>query len=169
MIPGILNKTIDGIDIIKNKLKWDFDFVLRTTVATCIKIPELLKLLDELDSSKSYYIGNLQKLEWIDIGCGIVDKTYWGTWYTGGGFTIFSADIANKMIINRDKFVYNIVDDLSIGYFISGLKNIHYENWSGLVEYYGRWNSDKIVFCNNTNKSKRETDVINHAIITNNL
>ncbi len=86
MIPGILNKTIDAIDIVKNKLKWKFDFVLRTTVATCVKINELLKLLDNLDNSKSYYIGNLQKLEWIDVGCGIVDNTYWGTWYTGGGF-----------------------------------------------------------------------------------
>ncbi len=73
------------------------------------------------------------------------------------------------MINNRDRFVYNIVDDLSIGHFIAGLNAVEYVNWSSLAEYYGQWNPNKIVFFNNTNKVQRDVDVLNHRIITNNI
>lgn len=169
MIPGILNKTIDAIDIINNKLKWEYDFVLRTTVATNVDILKLHKMLESLDKSKSFYIGNFQKLEWIDIGCGIIDKTYWGTWYTGGGFAIISSSIAHQMLINKKEFVYNVVDDLAIGYFISKIKNVDYLNWIQFAEFRGNWNPNKVVFFNNTNKSRRDIDVLNHEIITTNL
>jgi len=165
LIPGILNKTIDAIDIITNKMNIEYDFIFRTTVATCINIPKILSLLNKLDIYKEYYIGNLQKLEWIDIGCGIIDQTHWGTWYCGGGFAIFSKSIALKMVLDRDAFIMNVVDDLSIGIFIKQLPNIEYVNWHNLAEYRGQCNENKIVFFNNTNKHDRKIDVNNHKKI----
>jgi hypothetical protein len=169
MIPGILNKTIDAIDIITNKLKWEYDFVIRTTVATNVDTIKLYKMLDSLDKSKTFYIGNLQKLEWIDVGCGIIDKTYWGTIYAGGGFSLFSKSIGIEMINRKTDFIYDIVDDLSIGLFIQSIPNVIFINMTHMAEFYGNWNIEKIVFFNNTNKQNRIIDVENNLNINNQL
>ena len=167
--PGILNKTIKAIDIVTNDLKWDYDFIIRTTVATCINVPKLINMLDSLEDNRSYYIGNLQQLHWIDKYHNIVDETYWGTWYTGGGFSIFSKEIAHTMLDNRDKFLYDIVDDLAIGEFIGHLQNVEYLNWTEFAEFWGKWNPNKVFFFNNTNKEQREIDVNNQENILTNL
>jgi hypothetical protein len=168
-IPGILNKTIKAIDILTNKLKIEYKFLIRTTVATSINIPKLIDLLNNLDENKSYYIGNLQRLQWIDHYNRIFDETHWGTIFSGGAFSIFSKKIAVDMIKNKDKFVYDIADDVSIGKFINNLEGIDYLDWGELAEYHGRWNECKVVYFNNTNKNNRIIDVNNQKIINENL
>jgi hypothetical protein len=168
-IPGILNKTIKAIDILTNKLKIEYKFLIRTTVATSINIPKMINLLNILDENKSYYIGNLQTLQWIDHYNGIVDETHWGTFFSGGAFSIFSKNIALDMIKNKEKFVYNIADDVSIGKFINNLEGIDYLDWGELAEYHGRWNECKVIYFNNTNKNDRTIDINNQKIINENL
>ena len=159
--PGILIKTIKAIKIALNVLKIDYDFILRTTTATNINIPILLSLLDKLDINKDYYIGNMQELKWIDINHNIVDTTYWGTIYTGGGFSIFNKNISLEMLKKQDDFLFDIVDDLAIGYFIQNIPSVVYLDWTDLCSFYGYWDSNKIIFFHNTNKKERNIDILN--------
>jgi hypothetical protein len=176
MIPGILHKTLRAMEILMERRMENgqpfYDYILRTTVATCVDIPRLYTYLTTLDTAQNYYIGNLQTLAWIDVGCGIVDQTYWGTMYSGGGFTLYSKEIALEMMRGQKddtRMIHHVVDDLAIGYFIQSMGQVQYINLTHLAEFYGRFHPNKVVFFNNTNKHQRTIDVQNHATILSHL
>ena len=165
LMPGILYKTLDAIDILINKLDMKFDFIMRTTTATCINIPKLMDTMNHMNPDENIYMGYMLTLKWIDIPYGIVDKTYWGTKYCGGNFAIFNSSIGLDMVTNRDFFApfEHIVDDLVIGIYVQmNVLDTQYMDFRTLINKTGVWNSNSLVSFHNLNKHHRIIDVNNH-------
>ena len=165
LMPGILYKTLDAMDILMNKLNIKFDFIMRTTTATCINIPKLIYVLEYAKPEENNYMGNMVTLKWIDPPYGIVDTTCWGTKYCGGNFTIFNSKIGLDMVAHRDFFapIDTIVDDVVIGYYIRmKVPDIQYVNWNIMTDGSGQWNKNCLVSFHNSHKRNRIIDVNNH-------
>lgn len=168
LMPGILYKTLDAIDILMNKLNMKFDFIMRTTTATCINIPKIIEILNYTDQTKNNYMGNMVTLNWIDIPYGIIDTQQWGTKYCGGNFAIFNSKIGLDMVANRDFFstIYTVVDDVLIGYYIRmKVLDIQYLNLNIITSNSDNFFQNRLVSFNNSNKHNRIIDVNNHKKI----
>jgi hypothetical protein len=125
-LPGILEKTIKAFDIIHNKLKVEYDFILRTNISTVVHIENTMSYLSNFPNptTEMYYIGPLVRLQWLDRTSGIVDKRYWGTPFCSGTCIIMSHALIENIVRNREKLHYNIIDDISIGQYISRVENV---------------------------------------------
>lgn len=164
-IPGILEKTLKAMDIVTNKLNINYDFALRTNASAVINYHELLKYIEELNipNNDFSYIGPFNVLSWYDPPCGIVDNKYHGTRYCGGAFTLLSRKLVLNMIENKEKFVRNVIDDVSIGQYINNLKNVREICIKDKIvfDYSASSNKHAIAYFNNTNKFNRDIDVNN--------
>lgn len=164
-IPGILDKTIKALDVIHNKLKLEYDFIFRTNISTFIHFENTLSYLKKFAEPKKemYYIGPAVTLQWLDNACGIVDKRYWGTKYCSGTCIIISYALVENIIINREKIHYNIIDDVSIGHYISQVENVKKINiGTSLFSFKPHnliLNKNHLCYMNNFNKRRRKFDV----------
>jgi hypothetical protein len=169
LVPGIMNKTVDMIEILQ-KEGITYDFMLRTTIATCIDFPALLEFLQDQEPPK--YIGPSGILRWIDTGLGIVNRSYWGTQYVGGNFTILSGDLALQMAKEKDTLIYTISDDVAMGYFVKQSTNTipldisHKICFRKQIDYKGELLPDVIAYFNNNFKQERQVDVNNFCEVT---
>ena len=172
LMPGILYKTLDAMDILINKLNMKFDFIMRTTTATGIDIPKMVDTLNYANPEENHYIGNMVTLNWIDVPYGIVDTTCWGTKYCGGNFTIFNSKIGLDMVAHRDFFapIDTIVDDVVIGYYIRrNVPDVEYINWNIMSDGSGEMQSNRLVSFHNSHKQDRIVDVNNHKRVVEHL
>jgi hypothetical protein len=70
---NILHKTIVSLDLLFKS--GNYDFLIRSTVATIIDIPKLLIYLNNVPREKIYTgAGFFWNLKWLDIKYGIVDE-----------------------------------------------------------------------------------------------
>ena len=118
-ILNILNKTLTAIEfLLHNNNK--YDFFIRTNVSTIINIPKLLHYLSNIYPKTNIYTGagKVFELNKLDEKGGIVDTSLFGTKIIPGTNIIFSADVAQCMTMNKDKFRQDIVDDVSMSLFI---------------------------------------------------
>lgn len=163
-MPGLLQKTLEAMDIVTNKLNIAYDFILRTNVSTVINYYELLKHLEDLEYDKNgfSYIGPFGTLSWYDPHCGIVDNKYHGTRYCGGGLVLLNKKLVLNMIKNKEKFVTTIIDDVSIGQYINSLKNVNEICIKEKIVLNASQSNNKhaISYSNNTNKNNRYIDVM---------
>ena len=167
-IPGILDKTIKALDVIHNKLKLEYHFIFRTNISTFIHFENTLSYLKNFaDESKKemFYIGPALTLQWIDRAGGIVDKRYWGTVFCSGTCIIMSYSLVENIIKNREKIHYNIIDDVSIGYYVSQVENVKKINiGTSLFSFKPHnliLNRKHLCYPNNYNKRQRNFDVKN--------
>jgi hypothetical protein len=163
LMPGIIYKTLDAIDILMNRLDMKFDYIMRTTTATCIDIPKLIDTMNHINQEETIYMGYMLTLNWLDVPYGIVDETYWGTKYCGGNFAIFNSKIGLDMVTNRQFFVpyEQIVDDLVLGiYFQMNVSDTQYMDFP--FNRTGVWDPNCLVSFHNSNKHRRMIDVNNH-------
>jgi hypothetical protein len=164
-IPGILDKTIKALDVIHNKLKLEYDFIFRTNISTFIHFENTLSYLKNFAEPKKemFYIGPAVTLQWLDNACGIVDKRYWGTKYCSGTCIMMSYALVENVIINREKIHYNIIDDVSIGHYISQVENVKKTNiGTSLFSFKPHnliLNKNHLCYMNNFNKQRRKFDV----------
>jgi hypothetical protein len=114
-VPGILDKTIKAFQFINNNYK--FDYIVRSNISTIINFDLLCQQLETNPIEYGGGKGNI--LSYIDIPAGITDNTYFGTEYAAGTSIIISKNIVNEIVHNKDKLVYNIIDDVSIGILIN--------------------------------------------------
>jgi len=173
-IPGILDKTIIALDIVTNQLNVEYDFFFRTTVATSINFIELYNYIDSLTINEKlfYYIGTFNKLKWLDANAGIIDKTYYGTRYCGGGFIMVNKGLAINIINNKHKLISSLIDDCSIGEYINNcgedVIEIMVNNLVSYNSHNPNFDKKKLGHFNNSNKNNRIIDVNNLQIQTNN-
>jgi hypothetical protein len=164
-LPGILDKTIKALDVIHNKLKLEYDFIFRTNISTFIHFENTLSYLKNFaePTKEMFYIGPLIRLQWLDTACGIIDKRYWGTKYCSGTCIIMSYALVENIIINREKIHYNIIDDVSIGHYISQVENVKKINiGTSLFSFKPHnliLNKNHLCYMNNFNKRRRKFDV----------
>ena len=164
-VPGILDKTIKALDVIHNKLKLEYDFIFRTNISTFIHFENTFSYLKNFADPKKemFYIGPLLRLQWLDRACGIFDKRYWGTAYCAGTCIMMSYALVENIIINREKIHYNIIDDVSIGHYVSQVENVKKIN-IGTSRFSFKphnliLNKNHLCYPNNCNKLRRKFDV----------
>ena len=172
-LPGILVKTIKAFDIIHNKLKLEYDYIFRTNISTFVHIENTLSYLSHFPNptNEMYYIGPLLRLQWLDPGSGIIDKQYWGTAYCSGTCIILSSKLIESIVNNREKIHYNIIDDVSLGHYVSKVENVKKIN-IGTDRFSFKphnliLNKNHLCYMNNYNKHRRNFDVVNVRKIAN--
>jgi len=115
---GITRKTIDAMEFLLNRMK-DIDYVVRSNMSTVINIPELKSFLEPLPRTGIYTSGLMIELRWLDHASGVVDESLWGTKYASGTSIILSKDVAESIVQRKDQIRHDIIDDLSIGVFMT--------------------------------------------------
>ena len=121
-VPGILDKTIKAFEYVYNN--YNFEYVVRSNISTIINFDLFINYL--INNPIEYGGGGRYVLQGIDIPAGITDTTYFGTEYASGTSIVISKKILNDFIINKNKFNYDIVDDVAFGLIID--KHLKYIN-----------------------------------------
>lgn len=121
MVPGILQKTIDALLILREK-KYNYDWVVRTNVSTIIDY-DLVKMNVALDSSLDYFSGCFSMVQDKNEHYGIADERYLGTKFAHGTFIGMSKKVVETILQKRHKIEFNIIDDVALGLFISKFTN----------------------------------------------
>jgi hypothetical protein len=98
-IPGILDKTLRSFEYFKNKLP-SYAYIVRSNVSTIIRFDLLEKDL---------------RHNAVQYGCALC----FGKEFSSGTSMIFSPEIILNLINNKDKIDKNVIDDLSIGHYIT--------------------------------------------------
>jgi len=114
----ILYKSIRAMGYLKNFLKKEYDFTIRTNISTLINIPKMIELLSLFQDKEYLYAGDLAGLakfnRYIRFALGTA--------------IILSNKLANKMIAERRKFNPTIPDDVSFGLFVEEHIPIAFDN-----------------------------------------
>jgi len=108
--------------------KRSIDFVIRTNMSTVINIPELKSFCNSIPRTKVYTAGIINELRWLDFDAGVIDESLWGTKYASGTSIIMSSDVAKYMVKEKHKVRHDIIDDLSIGVFMTNYAPDNYGN-----------------------------------------
>lgn len=163
-VPGILDKTIKCFKYFEEDVKdKKYDYIVRSNISTIIRFDNLESTLY---SSPVHYGGGLiHNIDFLDYNCGIVDNTYFGTFYCSGTNIILSPSTFLKMMLNIHHINMNIIDDISIGILINQCLNItptllnkfmfvpHMnENMDDLYNYLN--NNQHIIFYRNENGNR---------------
>ena len=116
---NILEKTVKSLEYLIHVQKLEFDFMIRSNISTIINIPRIQYHFSTLPRKNVYSGGNIVTINSIDYKSGITDEYLYGTKYVNGTSIILSHDICCHILQNRTNLRYDIVDDVSIGYYIS--------------------------------------------------
>jgi hypothetical protein len=112
---NILDKTIKSFELLLSK---NYDYFIRTNISTIIDIEKLICYLENMPRTNFYGGSRMNQLQWYDPPNGIIDKKYWGLYYFVGFNIILSADLVKIMVINKDKLIHSIIDDVAISIFL---------------------------------------------------
>lgn len=104
-IPGILQKTISTFEYFNDELD-QYDYVVRSNISTIIRFDLLSKDLEKNS---------------VDYGCALC--WYSDSPYSSGTSIILSPRMVNNIIDNKTVIDYDVIDDVSIGKFISTYNN----------------------------------------------
>jgi hypothetical protein len=119
LVPGILQKTIDGI------LRFDlsaYDYVVRSNSSTIIDFFQFFKYENSFKAEGADYLcAQKRKLAWLDPPSGIIDSKYFGTEYGEGTMIVLSRRAAIQLLERRHLLDYSIVDDVAIGIFFKNI------------------------------------------------
>jgi hypothetical protein len=160
-VPGILQKTIAAMDIITNKLKIDYDFLIRTNVSTYINFHNINNFIKNFNSKDCIFMGEENSLQWTNIDYGVVDNNYFGTNYYQGVLIIFSKKLVQIILNNSLNLNYSIIDDVSLGLFVNNLENVIKINLDHKISYNNKFNCEYFAYANNQNKNNRLIDISN--------
>jgi len=103
-IPGILKKTISAFEYFKDQLSV-YDYVIRSNISTIVRFDLL-----------SDYLKNNP----VQYACALCFRG--DVKYSSGTTITLSSSVVSKLVENKEKIDYSIIDDMSIGKFI--MKNM---------------------------------------------
>lgn len=101
--PVYIHKSIKAFEILN--LKYNYDYLIRTNLTTFWDLNKLEMNLENLPKEKCYY------------GDGPLPTYDHRGYYVSGTDTIVSRDLINKILENKEKIDYTIVEDASMGLF----------------------------------------------------
>ena len=110
-IPGILKKTVYGLDVIHKK--HEYKYMLRTNLSSFFILDNLIKLYKTLPEKEVYG--------------GVVYGNKKQTFVSGAAFWL-SRDNVEYIIQNHMKLDKSIIDDVAIGILMNKKKKIHIPN-----------------------------------------
>ena len=122
---NILWKTICALEYAIPKKK--YDYVIRTNASTILDFEKVNEYFLSANKHELYTGGRILELEWTDPSFGIVDETYFHTPFAQGSLIVCSIDIIEKMLSEKEKIKFSIIDDVSIAIFIKENTNINTE------------------------------------------
>jgi hypothetical protein len=99
LIPGCLDKTIKSIEYCLQNI--EFDFIFRTNMSSVLDLNKLYNLLNN------------------NIQCAGVIGDCKGQKFVSGAGILMRKDICQKLIQTKNSLNYNILDDVSIGRFLT--------------------------------------------------
>jgi len=118
---NILYKTIKALELLTTLDQ--YDYVIRTNISTVSDLNKLYEYCIQSPRKNLYTGGRILELNWL--GNGITDETHFGTIFIQGSFIVFSIDLIQKILKDKDKLDYSIVDDVSIGLYIKQHTDIY--------------------------------------------
>ena len=121
----ILYKCICAMGYLKNFIKKEYDFTIRTNISTLINIPKMIELLSLFQDKEYLYAGDIAGIERFNIPIR----------FALGTAIILSQKLANKMIDEKYKFNYMIEDDVSFGLFVEQHMPIAFDNTLKLAPF----------------------------------
>ena len=104
IIPGCLDKTIKSIEFLLKNM--NFDFIFRTNMSSVVDLNKMYNLLNE------------------NIECAGVIGNYCGKKFVSGAGMLMNKKLCELLINNKSSINYNVIDDVSIGKFLTD-KNIN--------------------------------------------
>ena len=128
-VMNILDKTIKAMCYFTNIKQ--YDFIVRTNISTVLNYKLLNKYLNGIPKTNIYAGGVIFNLQWLDEPFGITEETTQkyklkGLYYFQGTCIILSCDVVKFMLDNSEKFIREIIDDVSIGLFIKRYTHFYY-------------------------------------------
>ncbi len=138
-IPGILEKTIRSFEIFKNT---NYDYLVRTNISSIVDF----KLL-------SVYLTN----NYIQYGGSKIWKLP-DFKYVSGTCIIIHKDLLLKILENKNKLNYQVIDDLSLGIFVNKVLKINMTDF-GIIYNTNKIKDKLILYRNNSGYNKRENDL----------
>ncbi len=120
-ILNILYKTIKALELLTTLDQ--YDYVIRTNISTVSDLNKLYEYCEQAPRKNLYTGGRILELNWL--GSGITDETHFGTTFIQGTFIVFSIDLIQKILKDKEKLDYSIVDDVSIGIYIKQYTDIY--------------------------------------------
>lgn len=116
-VPGILDKTIQGIEYVIGK--YSPDYIIRSNLSTILDYPRWLSMLETGTFPKEnvYASPFFMELQWTDPAFGIHDTSLFGLPFGCGACILLTSDIASYLVEEYHRGTLNrtIVDDVSIG------------------------------------------------------
>jgi GR25 family glycosyltransferase involved in LPS biosynthesis len=119
-VPQVLDKTIIALEYCIKNLNINFDFFVRSNISSVINFN--LFPINELDYTNVYTSASILTLMSLDPSYGINSKNFHrlkGLKYAGGTNIIISKSVAEYLIKHQDKLDRTLIDDVSIGVFLS--------------------------------------------------
>lgn len=163
-ILNILKKTLVAFEHLM-KLK-QYDYVVRTNISTLFKLNEMYEIIEKQVHRNEVYVGgcNYKLIDYIDNDAGINQRNIKfydirNCWFIQGTCIIFSKDVVEYMIQNQEKFIYDVVDDISIALFLRSFMNHVYTKSKGILNVNQNSFEPGPVVRNKT--SSREKDIEN--------
>ena len=166
-IPGILEKTLDALEIFKNE---DYDYVIRSNISTVINYEELFKYLQKgkFDyGGPLYYVGN-----YVDLQAGMTEEKnakYKNCHFVSGICIIFSKNAVKLLIDNKkDVLSYGLIDDVAIGVYLHDKNLIRKKLGNNTYSFDNSvYKEGYIAYRNKT--EDRNVDIDNMKMIVSNL
>jgi hypothetical protein len=119
LVPGILQKTIDGM--LRFELT-EYDYVVRSNSSTVVDFYQFAKYETSFKSEGADYLcAQKLRLAWLDPPSGIKDSKYFGTDFGTGAMIVLSQRAALALLEKRHFLDYSIVDDVAIGIFFKNI------------------------------------------------
>lgn len=112
-IPGILKKTIDAMEYFRGR---DYDYMIRSNISTIIRFDLLIQRL--MASPLDYGAGIVWTIRWTEPQDGLVDDLYLGYRFCSGTSIVFSRQLVKKIIKNKEKLCFEVIDDVALGILI---------------------------------------------------
>ena len=164
-IPGILQKTVKAFRFV-SLLDKKYDYIIRTNISTLIDFRKLSKELGK--NPIDYGAGRCITITngWRDYKSGIENDRYEGLIFPSGTCIIFSRKLFDKMMYKIHLIDYSVIDDVSIGHFMTkyfpGYKLNNYTSffYDGTNKNLSisKNNVDRYIFFRNKNTNNRHMD-----------
>jgi hypothetical protein len=117
---GILQKTLVAFEAaLKTQFGFEFDYIVRTNLSTVFNFKLLYEQLSKMPQNNVYTGGIMMTLKWLDPRGGIVDQSLFGTPFFQGTCIVLSRDVVQTIVENKNSIRTDIIDDVSIGHFMS--------------------------------------------------
>jgi hypothetical protein len=165
-VPGILHKTVSAFQFV-HLLDKKYDYIIRTNISTLVNFEKLSEELrkNPIDYGAGRYMTICNR--WRDYKSGINDGRYKGLVFPSGTCIIFSDKLFHKMIDKIHLIDYSVIDDVSIGCFISRYfreyKRNSYERFfydgTNKKLYINEGDINKYIFFRNRNDKDRNIDI----------